>query len=75
MTEAEVRRIVTETVEQTLLRLGIDSTDPIELQADMKHLRDWRQSVNTVKKQSLMTAVGIVTTGILGLIWVAFWRH
>lgn len=75
MTEGEIKKIVAETVNETLLKLGIDASDPIELQADMQHVRAWRLSVNTVKKQSLMTAVGIVTTGILGLIYMAFGRH
>ena len=75
MTEAEIKRIVSETVNDTLMKLGIDAKDPIELQADMQHLRAWRESINTVKRQSLLTAVGVLTTGILGLIYVAFGRH
>lgn len=71
MTEQEIRRIVAETVDQTLTRLGIDSDDPVELQKDMAHLRAWRESVGRVKRQSLMTAVGILTAGLLGLIWMA----
>lgn len=75
MTEAEIKRIVSDTVHETLLTLGIDTKDPLELQADMQHLRAWRESIKTVKRQSLITAVGIVTTGILGLIYMAFGRH
>lgn len=74
MNEADIKRIVSETVDATLLKLGIDATDPLEFQADMQHLRAWRQSVNTVKRQSLMTAIGVLTTGILGLIYMAFTR-
>lgn len=71
MTEAEVRKLVADTVAETLLRLGVDTTDPVELQKDMAHLREWRQSVQTVKRQSLITAIGILTVGVLGLIWAA----
>ncbi|MGB3391030.1 MAG: hypothetical protein WBA88_23965 [Pseudaminobacter sp.] len=71
MTEAEIRRIVSETVDQTLTRLGVDTDDPLEFQKDLQHLRAWRESVATVKKQSLLTAVGIITAGICGLIWMA----
>jgi hypothetical protein len=71
MTEAEVKRIVAETVEQTLLKLGVDTEDPVALQKDMAHLRMWRESMETVRKQSLITAIGIVTAGVLGLIWMA----
>lgn len=71
MTEAEVKRIVAESVDQTLTRLGVDVTDPLEFQKDMAHLRAWRESVATVKKQGLITAVGIVVAGIIGLVWLA----
>ncbi|TGP25904.1 hypothetical protein EN828_10515 [Mesorhizobium sp. M2D.F.Ca.ET.185.01.1.1] len=72
MTEAEIRRIVSETVDQTLTRLGVDTENPIEFQRDLQHLRAWRESVATVKKQSLITAVGIVIAGALGLLWLGF---
>ena len=71
MTEAEIRKIVAETVDQTLTRLGVDTTDPLEVQRDFQHLRSWRESVATVKRQSLVTAIGILTAGVLGLIWLA----
>lgn len=71
MTENEIRRIVAETVDQTLTRLGVDTHDPIEFQRDMQHLRAWRESIGTVKRQSLITAIGILTAGILGAIWLA----
>jgi hypothetical protein len=70
MTEAEVKRIVAETVEQTLLTLGVDTDDPIELQKDLAHLRAWRESMETVRKQSLITAIGIVLAGGAGLLWL-----
>lgn len=71
MTEAEIRKIVAETVKETLTRMGIPADDPIEVQKDMAHLRAWRESVATVKRQGLITAVGILTAGILGLLWLA----
>jgi len=71
MTEAEIRKIVAETVEQTLTRMGIEASDPMEVQRDMQHLRSWRTSTETIKRQGILTAVGIVTAGVLGLIWMA----
>jgi hypothetical protein len=72
VTEHELKKIVAEAVAETLLQLGIDASDPVEMQKDMAHLRSWRESVATVKQQSLVTAVGIVVAGILGLLWLAF---
>ena len=71
MTEAEVKRIVAESVDMTLTRLGVDVSDPLEFQKDLAHLRAWRESVATVKRQSLITAIGILTAGVLGLLWMA----
>lgn len=71
MNEHELKKIVAEAVAETLLKLGIDASDPVELQKDMAHLREWRESVGTIKRQSLITAIGIVTVGILGLVWAA----
>lgn len=71
MTENEIRRIVSETVDQTLTRLGVDTHDPIEFQRDLQHLRAWRESIATVKRQSLITAIGVLTAGFLGAIWLA----
>lgn len=72
MTEHELKKIVSEAVSETLLKLGIDASDPVELQKDMAHLRAWRESVATVKQQGLVTAVGILVAGVLGLLWLAF---
>jgi hypothetical protein len=71
MTEHELKKIVSEAVSETLLQLGIDASDPVEMQKDMAHLRAWRESVATVKQQSLITAVGILVAGALGLMWLA----
>lgn len=71
MTEAEIRKIVAETVRETLTRMGIAADDPIEVQRDMQHLRAWRESVATIKRQGLITAIGIVTAGVIGAVWLA----
>jgi len=75
---ALVKKTAEETAEEvlrrTFLSVGIDMTTPqgiVAAQADMQHLRAWRTSVETVKRQGMLTAVIIITTGFLGLIWTA----
>lgn len=74
MTEEEIRKIARESakeaVRETLLTLGVDADEPLEVQKDMQHLRDWRNASATVKKQGLITAVGILTAGIIGAVWL-----
>lgn len=39
-----------------------------EFQADMAHIRRWRKSMEAVQSKGLLTVVGILVTGVLGLI-------
>lgn len=71
MDEREIRKIVAETVKETLTSLGIPADNPLDVQRDMQHLRAWRESVATVKRQGLIVAVGILMAGVLGAIWMA----
>lgn len=71
LSEADIRKIVAETVAETLLRLGIDATEPLELQRDMQHLRGWREATSAIKRQSLIAAIGLAVTGTGGAIWYA----
>lgn len=74
-TKEIARAAAREAVRETLLALGIDTSNPaamIETQADFQHLRAWRKSLATVKRQGLVSAVGVVTVGLLGLIYLHF---
>lgn len=80
MTEAEIIALVERTaseaaskaVKETLVALGLNVNDPFEVQADMQHLRAWRHSIGTVKKQGLLTAVGILVAGFIALVVTEF---
>ena len=79
MTDDQIAALVAKTAEetakrvvaQTFLSLGIDANSPMEMQADMQHLRNWRTATATVKRQGMLSAVGIIVIGVLGLIWNA----
>lgn len=75
----EVKAIAAEAakaaVVELFISLGVDAKDPeaiITMQKDFAHLRHWRESIDTVKRQSLKTAVGVIMTGILGAILMYF---
>jgi len=70
LTAREVEEIVQRTVEQTLIRLGVQVDDPLEVQKDLQHLREWRESMEQVRRKSFLTAVTVITTGLLGALWV-----
>lgn len=43
-----------------------------EFRKDMEHLRTWRVAVQEVKKKGLVTLVGLIVTGVVGLILAGF---
>lgn len=70
---AMIREVVEETtkkaVEETFLRMGLQTDDPIEAQRDFQHLRSWRKSTESLGAKALAVAVGILITGALGALW------
>lgn len=83
MTDAEIAALVERVSDETaqrvvhrmFLTLGIDSQNPMEMQADMQHLRNWRNSVTTIKRQGFIAATGVIVVGVLGLIWTSIGNH
>ncbi|AAT69463.1 gp04 [Alphaproteobacteria phage PhiJL001] len=72
LTEAQLKEIMEEAVNEALIKIGVDPSDPIEVQKDMQHLRDWRQSVESVQKRGLMVIVSTLTAGLLAALWIGF---
>jgi hypothetical protein len=63
LTEMELRRLVAEGVDDALTKLGVDAENPIEMQRDFQHLREWREAVNSVKQKGILTVIGLILTG------------
>ena len=70
MEEDPVRRLVKETVSETLLQLGFDMKDPKALQADMAHLRFWRETATSLTEKSIFGAIGFIIVTSLGVLWL-----
>lgn len=70
LTREEVDNIVRKTVKETLYSLGIDAADPIEMQRDFQTLRDWRRASSSVRAKGTMTAIAIITAGVMGALWI-----
>jgi hypothetical protein len=54
------------------LKLGVDTSDPLAMQKDFAHLRAWRESMDLVKTRGIISAVTVIVTGILGILYAAF---
>jgi hypothetical protein len=70
LTRDEMDVVVRRTVKETLLSMGIDAADPIEMQRDFQTLRDWRRASTSIRTKALLTAVGLLAAGILGALWI-----
>jgi hypothetical protein len=70
LTEQQLRDMVSHAVGDTLTRLGLDVTEPTELQRDFQHLRDWRQTTETLKRRSLVAIVSTLIAGALAALWL-----
>ena len=78
VTAEEMERIASRAAQKALremlLVMGVDTNDPramIEMQKDFAHVRGWRISIEKVRTQGLLTAVGIFITFVSGTIWYA----
>lgn len=65
-----VREAVAEAVPETLLTMGIDPDQPLEMQKDFVYLRDWRLTSEAIKKKGILAAVGLMVTGGLGAMYL-----
>lgn len=79
MSPEEIDKIATlcakKAVSETFLALGVNIHDPDDVaaaQLDFRHLRAWRESIDTVKRKGLGAAVTVIVTGVLGWLVLAF---
>ena len=82
MTDDEIRdmarTVAREVVHEMMLTMGVDASKPaglIEMQKDFQSLREWRNSMDAIRRHGLLTAIGVVVVGILGLIWMSFGKQ
>ena len=68
--QEELSTIVAEAVRQTLLQMGVDFTNPIEMQRDFNHLRQWRRAGDEIKKKGIVATISIFATGVLALVLI-----
>lgn len=70
LTPDEARALIREAVRETFLMLGVKVDDPIEVQKDFQHLREWRSTTESVKAKSMLAIVGVVVSGLAAALWM-----
>lgn len=64
----DVSSLVAQAVRQTLIQLGVDAQNPLEMQRDFQYLRQWRKAQAELKTKGLLALLGIVLSGFIGLL-------
>jgi hypothetical protein len=72
VTHQEIEDIVKRATLETLAALGFDTSKPLDLQADMAHLRKWRKSVEQIERVGWGAIVTTLIGGGLGALWLGF---
>ena len=77
MSHAELNSVVAEAGKQTLMQLGVDTSDPFAMQRDFQHLRQWRESGEDLKRKGTVALLGIFFSGLVSLILLGLkeWFH
>lgn len=65
------KAVIKETVVTTLTMLGIDVSDPLEVQADMLFLNKTRKLFGTVFTKVLLVVITAITLGAVGVLGAA----
>ena len=50
--------------------VGALAMDP-EFRKDIEHTRKWRKAIEQVETKGFIAAVGVIATGVVGLVWAA----
>lgn len=70
LTKDEIRHLICQGVEDAMTKLGMDASNPLEMQRDFQHLRDWRLSVQSAKAKGILAVVGVLVSGMIGALFL-----
>ena len=67
--------LIKKTVHHTLVELGFDVDNPLELQADNAWVRKYRDLSEKIGSRVLLTIVTVLTTGAIGAVLASVWPN
>jgi hypothetical protein len=68
----DIDTVVLKTIATILTSFGIEEEDRKELQADFRHLRRWRKSVESATGITFKVAITAIVSGFIGAVWLGF---
>ncbi len=72
ISEQTLRKVIHETVVETLTGLGFDTKDPQYMQADLYYLRKLRRGSEEMTGKVKTVTVSMLLSAVLVLLWQAF---
>lgn len=66
----DVHEVVRTAVHETLATMGVDASDPFEVQADFAFLREVRETSEAVKRKGILLVFGTLVAALLGALAV-----
>jgi len=68
LSKEEIRQIVADGVEDAFIKMGIQTDDPLEMQRDFQHLREWRTNFEAAKRKSFLSLTAMLVTGLVAVL-------
>lgn len=69
LSKEELRSLIRETVHESLTQMGFDVEKPLEVQADLRMLREWRSTSKSVRKTVVFMVLGAIVSGAVAAFW------
>jgi hypothetical protein len=72
LTEQQIRKVVKDTVHETLAEIGMDAENLHELQSDFIFLRNHREGAEEITKYVKKSTVGLMFLAVPGILWLVW---
>lgn len=69
-TAVHVQDVVRTAVQETLITLGIDASDPMAIQQDMHFVREMRQTSEKLRSKGLLVMMTLLVSALVGAAWL-----
>ena len=72
LTKDELKDLMEQAVHDAFVRMGVEANNPLEMQRDFQHLREWRVATTALRAKGLLVTLTIIMSGTIGALWLGF---
>lgn len=72
VTDKELKAIVADAIEETLTKLGMDTSEVHDTQRDLLFLRELRETHEKIKSKAIVTLIGFIVLATMTLLILGF---